>query len=559
MKSKTSLIKAPIFSDLDLDLKRTERPNLQEGLFNWDRDILVKVGQARLNMTKALSQLSPSLKASFKQNSILFSMQGDYSPHSYITIFTAFQTSLNAHPTSSFNTDWIAKALTGTNFHRNKKGITRFFLIWQESDNEAISQDALNLLDNTASLRAGPRSVLSDDPNKSWLTNEEYDGLLSVVWDNYDKGISGTQVTLIRLLSLQYARRPIQISYLKIGDIRENDGSDSFAPIGKVIYFPGVKDMSSESGFRDSKFEPHSLADHLWDLCHIQRQEIRALYEYMLDLSLTDDQLNELPLFCSKLRVEQSLQIFEDQYQLNVFENLDSELFHLRNAFVSNILNWKNNTPTSDFESEKLKCSLRPKPPISPRTGHMMAVNATRIRHTRARQLARQGIPNHMLSHWLGHTSEKSIAAYYNDPAEQARQLDEAMAPVLAPIAMAFAGTLIDSTDQATRASDQTSKLELARAGELKNVGHCGKFSFCATTSVPIPCYRCKYFEPLVDAPHQELLDALELRQAAEEKVLKIGGPRDLLIPIDLSVDIRAVKNCIERCNARIAERGMNP
>jgi hypothetical protein len=133
------------------------------------------------------------------------------------------------------------------------------------------------------------------------------------------------------------------------------------------------------------------------------------------------------------------------------------------------------------------------------------------------------------------------------------------MAPVLAPLAMAFTGTLIDSEDQATRAKDPSSKLEFARAGELKSVGRCGKHSFCATTSVPIPCYRCKHFEPLVDAPHQEVLEALVQRQAAEGQLLNIGGLRNLLVPIDLSADIRAVENCIARCNARKVEQGMNP
>jgi hypothetical protein len=140
-----------------------------------------------------------------------------------------------------------------------------------------------------------------------------------------------------------------------------------------------------------------------------------------------------------------------------------------------------------------------------------------------------------------------------------ARQLDEGMALVLTPLAMAFAGTLIDSEDQATRATDPTSKLEFACEGELKSVGRCGKHSFCATTSVPIPCYRCKYFEPLVDAPHQEVLDALVQRQSAEEQALKIGGTRILLIPIDLSADICAVENCIKRCNHRKAELEITP
>lgn len=541
----------------DLDTRRTEPPNSQ-GIFYWDGDILLNKGQAKFNLTAALSQFGRSLRASFKQHLISFSMLGGYAPNTYATIFSALQASLNAHPTSSFHHAWITKALTSPTFRRNKIGISRFFLHWRERDSTAISQKSLNLLYDADTARGLPRNVLSDDPTKSWLTDEEYDSLLRAVWDNYDKGISGTQVTLIKLLSMQYARRPIQIAHLKIGDIRENYGADDFGPIGKVIHFPGTKDTGSEISFRDSKFEPHSLAEHLWDLCRIQQKEVKMLYEQNFSLSLRDDQLNKLPLFCSDSRIKQSMQLNENQLQLEILANLDSELFHLRKISIGQILNWSSNTPTCHLGEAKPKGPAIPKPPISSRTGQNMEVNATRMRHTRARQLARQGIPKSMLSHWLGHTSEQSIDAYYNDPAEEARKLDEAMAPALAPLAMAFTGTLIDSTKQATRASDRSSKLEFACAGELKNVGHCGKFSFCATTSVPIPCYRCKHFEPLVDAPHQEVLDALLQRQAAEEQVVKIGGTRNLLTPIDLSADIRAVKNCIARCVARRAEREIN-
>lgn len=557
MTSKDSSIDTPPL--FDLDLTRTERPGSKDGIFYWDGDILIHTGQQSITMGKSLSLLSSSLRSSFKQNIISFIMNGTYATNSYISIIGSILTGLNAHPTRSFNTSWIAKALTISSFHRNKRGITLFFLHWKERDSEVISQNALILLNDTAPSRNGPRNVLSDDPNKSWLTNNEYDSLLSVVWHNYDSSLSGTQVTLIRLLSMQYARRPIQIAHLKIGDIVDNDGSDNFVPTGKVIRFPGAKDKGSETGFRDSKSELHVLADHLWDLLLVQRQEVKALFEYMIGVSLTEDQLHKLPFFCSELRIKQGLEIIEDKQQNSLLDNLGSELFHLKKAQICQILCWTTNTPTCDFGAANQRSLLIPQPPISPRTDHTMVINATRMRHTRARQLSRMGIPNYMLSHWLGHTSERSLIAYYNDPAEQARQLDEAMSPALAPLAMAFAGTLIDSEDQATRASNQTSKLEFASDGELKSVGHCGKFSFCATTSVPIPCYRCKYFEPLVNAPHQEVLDALERRQAAEEQVLKIGSPRNLLISIDLSADIRAVKNCIEHCNARNAKREMNP
>ncbi len=123
---------------------------------------------------------------------------------------------------------------------------------------------------------------------------------------------------------------------------------------------------------------------------------------------------------------------------------------------------------------------------------------------------------------------------------------------------MAFTGKLLDDESQATRANDPESTLEFAADGNLKDVGKCGKHSFCATTSVPIPCYRCKMFEPLVHARHEEVLHALLKRQAEEDAIIKIGGNRKLLTPIDLGPDIRAVQACIARCDARKGELKAN-
>lgn len=538
----------------EADLKGTERPNQQQNLFYWDGDTLVYIGQRQYLMARTLSQLEPSLRLSFKHYLISFTQQGFYSASSYDTIIGALTSALNAYPTFTFDITWIAQAITNSAFINNKPGVTRFFLYLQEHDSTAISKEALRLLVDAEGPPSRSSNVLSDDPNKSWLTDEEYEVLLSAAWNNYDNGASATQVTLIKLLSMQYARRPVQIAHLKIEDIRESDGNDSQGLSGRIVNFPGVKDMTSETGFRDSKFEPHLLPDHLWELCQIQRHEIRALYEYTLGFELTDDELNKLPLFCSEDRIREAHDIIKYQFEINLRDNLDNEQFHLRKNWISRILRWESNTPTTEYGTDKSQWSLRPIPPLSPRTGQPLVINANRMRHTRARQLARRGVPKHMLSHWLGHTSEKSLKSYYNDPAEEARKLDEAMAPVLIPVVMAFAGTLIDSDDEATRADDPTSRLEFASSGKLQSVGCCGKHSFCATTSVPIPCYRCKYFEPLVDAPHEEVLNSLLYRQAAEAQALKIGGTRNLLIPIDLSADIRAVENCINRCNARKAE-----
>jgi len=53
---------------------------------------------------------------------------------------------------------------------------------------------------------------------------------------------------------------------------------------------------------------------------------------------------------------------------------------------------------------------------------------------------------------------------------------------------------------------------------------------------------------------HDEVLNALLKRQAEEKAMIKIGGLRKLLTPIDLSSDIRAVQACIKRCDQRKAE-----
>ncbi|HEJ6111682.1 TPA: site-specific integrase [Pseudomonas aeruginosa] len=537
-----------------VDLKRTEHPPNEIDHFYWSGDTIVLAGVGRIDMSAALTKLDSQSRIQFKLSAISFSKQGNYAKITYQGLFSILRTSLEQNTTPPFSMQWISAALNRKTFRSAKKIIADFFLHIRRLSPKLITYDCIRFLNDSAASPAAPRNVLSDDPEVSWLTEMEYDALLSTIWNDYDKGKCGTQVTLIRLLSMQYARRPIQLANLKCCDIRVSDGSDSGGLAGRIIDFPGAKDTDAEFNFRDSKFEPHPLADHLWDLCQIQLSEVKNLYDCFFNLTLTTEQLKKLPFFNCFSRLQEAQKTISEHYKLDPIRNLDHEVFHLRSRRLVNVIALRYNTPTCIFDPKSSVRILTPTPPISHRTGDELVVSSARLRHTRARQLARKGVPPHQLSHWLGHTTGTALRSYYNDPAETARKIDEAMAPALAPLAMAFMGSLIDSEDHATRADDPASKLEFANEGKLKDVGRCGKFSFCATTSVPIPCYRCKYFEPLVNAPHEEVLTALLARQTAEESALKIGGQRNLLIPIDLSDDISAVRNCISRCNARKAE-----
>ncbi|VXC78597.1 conserved hypothetical protein [Pseudomonas sp. 9AZ] len=537
-----------------LDLERTERPSHTKDHFYWSEDIIILAGGGRVDMSAALLKLDKQSRIKFKLSAVSFSKQGNYAKVTYQNLFSILRTTLEQNTTTPFSLQWISMALDRKAFRGAKKIIADFFLHIRHLSPDLITHDCIRFLNDSAASPTAPRNVLSDDPEVSWLTETEYEALLSMVWSDYDKGKCGTQVTLIRLLSLQFARRPIQLANLKCCDVRESDGSDSDGLIGRIIDFPGAKDAEAEFNFRDSKSEPHPLADHLWDLCQIQLSEIKKLYDYFFDITLTEAQVKNLPLFNCFSRLEEAQKTIKGHYKLDIMENLSSEIFHLRSRRLVNVIALRYNTPACIFGPESRTHILAPTPPISHRTGKELVVSAIRLRHTRARQLARKGVLPHILSHWLGHTTGSALRSYYNDPAETARKIDEAMAPALAPLAMAFMGSLIDSEHQATRADDPSSKLEFASEGKLKDVGRCGKFSFCATTSIPIPCYRCKYFEPLVNAPHEEVLTALLTRQTTEESALRIGGQRNLLIPIDLSADIFAVRSCISRCSARKIE-----
>lgn len=527
----------------DSELLRTSPPEKQPPNFIWFQDTFRCVGYNHIHMTEALSALDVAQKKSFKKAILAFAVKGDYATRSIITLAYSLNSLLKQFRTNSFDITWIAKILEKQATRNHIGMIKSFFIFWKAQDPSAITGEALQVFFKTKRSKPRNSNVLSDDPEKSWLSPEEYSSLLADIWRNYESGHFSTSQTFMLLLSMQYARRPTQLSYLKIKDFRIAAANDASGLSGPMVSFPSIKDMTSESGFRDSKFEHHPVPSHLWNLFEVLRCENRKLFNYELGINLSDSELEMLPVFITTGRIQTAISELSNHYKLKWRSNLDHILFHLHKNIISNIIAWRPN-------SRQII-----KPPLSHRTGRPIVVNATRLRHTRARQLARKGVPMHVLSHWLGHTDERSIQAYYNDPAEDARKLDEAMSPALIPLAMAFAGNLIDNEEQASRYKDPTSRLELAQRGKLKTVGSCGKHSFCATTSVPIPCYRCRHFEPLVTAPHEEVLEALKIRQEEENQALRIGGARNLLIPIDLSEDILAVQNCIDRCNAHKAEQ----
>jgi hypothetical protein len=541
----------PSPSEIAFDLHVTAR-SAAEGRIFWEDNKLIMLGKLGVSCEYLFAHFSPEIKDSFQRASISHFKNGQVSSTGLKQIVAAMRTAAKKNPLHVIDSQWVSQALPSFSFRQVKTPIRNFLEYWKDGYPAIVTDDALNLLAQAGGASTISNNVESDDPEKSWLTDEEYEDVLQATWGHYD--FSGhTQPALIRLLSLQYARRPSQLSSLKFGDLKADGDKELAEHHENEIHFPAAKEQFVSIEFRGGRFEAHPIAKHLWDLLKIQRQQIKALFEHSLGFSLSENDINQLPIFTTEARVLNAIEILREKLCLDPHNSLADELFHSLPTRISQVISFHYNMLIYDGrkKSTRLLYAAPPAIPISPRTGKPIVIRATRLRHTRVRQLARMGVPRAILSFWLGHNDDDALKSYYNDPAERAREIDQFLAPGLAPIAQAFHGRIIATDAEATHPVDSLKRLELAKDGQLLYMGKCGKFTFCSTTSVPVPCYRCRVFEPLVDAPHEEVLEALIYRQAQELAVIKPGSMRNLLNPIDLSADIRAVERCIALCKAK--------
>lgn len=545
---------ANLDAELAIDLNATANPDQNHRLF-WDGNVFVSLEHSSTDCSYLLDNFSADVRESFKNAALQYKVDGQAGLSKLIDILSSLRTAAKKNPTNIIDANWVSKCLESRSFRTRKFPALLFLKYWKDRDpsNAAVvTPDALNLLAQAKAAPQSSRNVASDDPEKSWLTDDEYADILQTTWSHYD-ATGDDQSALIRLLSLQYARRPAQLRGLKFCDLKSGIEKSISELTENEIHFPSVKEKFVETEFRGGKFEAHPIADHLWSMLKIQRRKIQSCFEDALGYSLTEEQILSLPIFTNERRILRACSIIKDVLKSSPLEHLDDELFHIAPMEIIRTISFERDL---SLHSRSRWQSIRiPTLPLSSRTGRPIFLHAIRLRHTRIRQLARQGVPRPILSHWLGHTSEESLDAYYDDPAEMARKIDEQLSTMLTPIAQAFTGIIIATDAEATHPDDPFKSLDLANDGRLHHVGRCGKFSFCATTSIPVPCYRCKYFEPLVDAPHEEVLDALNYRQVQENAVvMKSGSMRNLLIPIDLSDDIRAVERCIALCKAQKAK-----
>lgn len=513
--------------------EKTENGN-QQYIIKLTNNKLTIIGSGSIDISHIKENLCTETWIGFIRTTQVLAKSGKYSAGTLTNRIRAVVQFLKAAPTSHITTESILAyyekcRIKGSRFIDLK----RMLIDWNKLGFFGVSAEVTSLLLNLQKPKK-PRPigcrVRSDDPTEGWYTEQEYDNLLKVIWSDYENNRNSLWNTTACLLIAQYARRPIQLANLKIGDLK--DTGESHGTKGKRIEFPGAKEKNT-SEFRSAKIETHPIDEALWRLCQLQAAASIALIEGQTKRKITPEEAQELPLFLQPENVGEKL-ILAKKYSTTEGSFLSSNLLHPSGLSISRALYRKKINATAV---------------ISNRTGERLIENAYRFRYTRAKQLARLGIPRATLLYWMGHADPKSIEAYYDDPAERARTLNDAISPYMAPLAQAFLGTIRDRESDAERGIDPSSRVELDGRSEL-GVGTCGEHGFCSA-SVPIPCYRCTKFQPWVYGPHEEVLQRLLERQQLENEIPRVGYGKRLLLPVQLEKDIAAVRQVIMLCQNR--------
>lgn len=375
-------------------------------------------------------------------------------------------------------------------------------LLWVELGVGGLGQDLLaalpDLQTKTHEVGAAVRTM---DPLTGPLTDIEYEAVLTAVRNGFaSRDLSAADYTLL-MLAITLGARPLQLAMLKCCDLSVTGRRD-----GSSIFILQVTRLKQGKGIRPrTMFRPRDLAPALGVL--VERQCEQARQWALANNVVAED----APIFPTG----------------STDQAVDMGAIGLHGHYSGARL------------AEKLRRLLERLDVPSHRTGKKLHLFQTRLRRTLGTRAAAEGCPAHVIADLLDHSWIDSSLIYIETRPTMMERIDKALALQLAPVAQAFAGTLVARKD-----SGDGRVIHTATA-HLESVGTCGKHAFCRLAA-PLACYTCTYFNPWLDAPHETLLDTLLQER---EDLLKAA---DLRIAAVNDLTILAVADVVRRCQEMV-------
>lgn len=326
------------------------------------------------------------------------------------------------------------------------------------------------------------KAVLTRDPVEGPFTEAEYTALYKAVDAAYGAGDVSQWVAVLTRLLFACGGRISQYASLKIRDVTVRDGLF-------VLLLPQAKTRESHArmSFKEFDLSPQTgrlVQEHIESLKVMGHDDDSALFpeSILMMLGTSTNRRAEGDMFSGHCT--------------------SRELSKRFSAILSAIA-----PPTERLEFAPI--------PVIPK----------RFRYTFGTRLAEEGASKTVIADRLGHADLQQVGVYVQASPKIVENIDKAMGTQLAPLARAFKGQLVEGEEHSTHKGAPGSRIIDFRVSK-DPVGSCaGKGGGCAFNK-PVACYTCFKFEPWLDAPHQKVLQRLQVERdkwASDERLAAIN------------------------------------
>lgn len=347
------------------------------------------------------------------------------------------------------------------------------------------------------------RAVRTRDPVSGPFSEAEYTALYRAVDATYGEGESKLWVSILTRLLFACGGRISQYASLKVMDFIASEGKF-------VLRLPQVKNREVNSRVQFKEFD-------------LSPQTGRLVQQYIVGLN-PPGLAADAPLFPEDVVMTVGPQ---------TARRPDGDLF--------------SGHCTNDTLSRLFISALVPIAPPTERLGFgPIPVAPKRFRYTFGTRMAEEGASKAVIADRLGHVDLQNVEVYFEASPKMVKNIDEAMDALLAPLAWAFKGRLIENEEQSTHKDAPGSRIIDFRVSKAP-VGSCGGKGLGCGFNKPIACYTCFKFEPWLDAPHEKVLRRLQAereRWASDERLAAINDDA-----------IRAVREVLAECEFVRAQR----
>jgi len=418
------------------------------------------------------------------------------------------------------------RAILGTEDQHHLGDLRAFLVNWHDGGQFGVSAGVVKWLEGLR-ISGGRKgvAVLNRCPYTGAFTETEVLAVneeLIRLWK--EEGISFEAYSYISTVQAT-VRRPTQLRQLKGCDLIKKIDPKT----GAVNFFLSIPRSKQRGGGFRAKFKKLAITEDLYltllNLATKQTQKLNAIFNTKLAAEL--EQL--VPLFVdAPLAEEFAEQGIECDQTLLTSDILHLAAKHLGERYVKNF--------------------CRKQYATSERTDDIIHINARRFRYTRGTNLGRKGFGASIIAEALDHSDSQNVKVYTENTADTVQYIDRAIGRELAPFANAFMGRIIENLGDGERGDDPTAKIP---NDDNEVVGACGTNDFCVNGYEA--CYPCRKFRPLLDAPHEKVLESLY--QEKEERLKKSGSVQYASTKDRL---ILAVEYVVKKCKEIKVKKAIN-